>query len=193
VLEVSICLHFSHNYLIHAGTFAFYIKARRSITTPGEYNGISRPFSESTFPRSSSISSVPTLRSRYNYHILLVEDNLINQKVLSKQLRNGGCTVHVANHGIEALDFLSRTTFWADNDGGMELSVILMDLEMPIMDGLTCTRRIRDLEREGKVSGHVPCIAVTANTRSEQMDAAIDAGMVSPFPLFPFCSLSFLE
>jgi CheY-like chemotaxis protein len=61
----------------------------------------------------------------------------------------------------------------------MDLSLILMDLEMPIMDGLACTRRIRDLERDGKVEGHVPIIAVTANTRMEQMDRAIEAGMVS--------------
>ena len=60
----------------------------------------------------------------------------------------------------------------------MELSLILMDLEMPIMDGLTCTRRIRDLEREGKITSHVNIIAVTANTRMEQMQVAVDAGMV---------------
>ncbi len=112
---------------------------------------------------------------------MLVEDNLINQKVLSKQLRNAGCIVHVANHGVEALDFLSKTALWSDcrkSGIGMSLSLVLMDLEMPIMDGLQCTRRIRDLEREGKVDGHVPIIAVTANTRVEQLDMAIAAGMV---------------
>jgi CheY-like chemotaxis protein len=60
----------------------------------------------------------------------------------------------------------------------MELSIILMDLEMPIMDGLACTRRIRDLEREGKIVGPVPIIAVTANTRMEQMEQALESGMV---------------
>lgn len=133
----------------------------------------------------------PRLNS--NYHILLVEDNLINQKVLSKQLRSTGSVVHVANHGVEALDFLSKTTLWNDSSSlsgsadnrpppagqRMKLSLILMDLEMPIMDGLACTRRIRDLEREGRVLGHVPIIAVTANTRMEQMDQAREAGMVS--------------
>lgn len=93
--------------------------------------------------------------------------------------------MHVANHGGEALDFLSKTDLW--NSGTdeksasvqkMSLSLILMDLEMPIMDGLACTRRIRDLEREGKVIGHVPIIAVTANTRTEQMEQALEAGMV---------------
>jgi CheY-like chemotaxis protein len=117
-----------------------------------------------------------------NYHILLVEDNVINQKVLSKQLRKTGCTVYVANHGLEALDFLATTTLW--NDGSLdenrnELSIILMDLEMPIMDGLTCTRKIRDLEREGKLKWHVPIIAVTANARGEQIDRATEAGMAS--------------
>jgi len=51
---------------------------------------------------------------------------------------------------------------------------------MPIMDGLACARRIRDLQREGKVKGHVPVIAVTANTRVEQIEQALDAGMVCP-------------
>jgi CheY-like chemotaxis protein len=118
-----------------------------------------------------------------DYHILLVEDNLINQKVLSKQLRTIGCVVHVANHGGEALDFLSKTKLWNDplplECQRMDLSLILMDLEMPVMDGLAATRRIRDLEREGKVAGHVPIIAVTANTRGEQMNIAREAGMVS--------------
>ena len=124
----------------------------------------------------------PQVHHNYqNYHILLVEDNLINQKVLSKQLRSAGCTVHVANHGVEALDFLSKTTLWSEvtESPKMELSIILMDLEMPIMDGLAATRAIRDMEREGKLNRHVPIIAVTANTRTEQMNLALEAGMVS--------------
>ena len=47
------------------------------------------------------------------------------------------------------------------------------------MDGLTCTRKIRELEAEGKLTGHVPIIAVTANARAEQVQTALDAGMVS--------------
>ena len=81
---------------------------------------------------------------------------------------------------------------WHDgsqNGQRMELSLILMDLEMPIMDGLAATRTIRDLQREGKIDGHVPIIAVTANTRSEQMDIAREAGMVGvPPPPLLSCS-----
>lgn len=47
------------------------------------------------------------------------------------------------------------------------------------MDGLTCTRKIRELEKEGMLTGHVPIIAVTANARAEQVQTALDAGMVS--------------
>ncbi len=58
---------------------------------------------------------------------------MINQKVLSKQLRSTGCVVHVANHGGEALDFLSKTTRSTECNGfQLELQLILMDLEMPV-------------------------------------------------------------
>lgn len=108
-------------------------------------------------------------------HILVVEDNLVNQKVLVKQLTKAGCTVRAANNGVEALVHLAGTEFQVP--AGRKLSVILMDLEMPEMDGLTCVRRIREMERIGTLSGHVPTIAVTANVREEQIREARDAGM----------------
>ncbi|KAK0651011.1 aerobic respiration control sensor protein arcB [Cercophora newfieldiana] len=109
--------------------------------------------------------------------ILVVEDNLINQKVLVKQLRKHGCAVSVANDGIECLGFLETTHFLAP--GGVDLSVILMDLEMPNMDGLTCVREIRRMEKEGRMVGgrKVPVVAVTANVRDEQIANARGSGM----------------
>lgn len=173
-------------------TFAFYIKARKSSRPQpevsngfvGSSNSPTQLSKTITFtsPDAQISTTPPRSQPKYhNYHILLVEDNLINQKVLSKQLRSAGCTVHVANHGVEALDFLSKTTLWneAAESHKMELSIILMDLEMPIMDGLAATRAIRDMEREGKLNRHVPIIAVTANTRTEQMNLALEAGMVN--------------
>ena len=53
---------------------------------------------------------------------------------------------------------------------------------MPVMDGLTCTKKIRELERDGKLTGHVPIIAVTANARAEQVRTALEAGMVRGKP-----------
>lgn len=93
---------------------------------------------------------------------------------MSKQLQKVGCIVHVANHGVECLRFLEQSSFCAADT---PLSVILLDLEMPTMDGLTCIRHIREQQLSGKISGHVPVIAVTANARSEQISTAIDCGM----------------
>lgn len=133
---------------------------------------------------------VPSLypNIKTSFHILVVEDNLVNQKVVTKQLRKSGHVVHVANHGEEALDFLRISEHWVTGfDGTVQqtdkenLDVILMDLEMPVMDGLTCVRRIRELQDKGEIRGHVPVIAVTANARKDQIGECLDAGMVSLF------------
>ena len=116
--------------------------------------------------------------SKASFQVLLVEDNLVNQKVLSKQLIKAGCVVHVANHGEEALAFLQTSALWRDNPTGQPLDIVLMDLEMPVMDGLTCSRRIRELQAEGVLVRHVPLIAVTANARKEQIETTVAAGMV---------------
>ncbi|KAG7117887.1 Hybrid signal transduction histidine kinase K like protein [Verticillium longisporum] len=110
-----------------------------------------------------------------NLDILVVEDNLVNQNVLVKQLKKVGSRVAVANDGVEALAFLQQT-HWR-KDGGTKLSVILMDLEMPNMDGLTCVGVIRKMQNDGTIRGHVPVIAVTANVRDEQVAAARRSGM----------------
>ncbi|KAI0886109.1 uncharacterized protein GGS22DRAFT_124374 [Annulohypoxylon maeteangense] len=115
--------------------------------------------------------------------VLLVEDNLINQQITRRDLLTSGCAVEVANHGIEALEKLQHT-----NRGGgkFPLSLILMDIEMPVQDGLTCTRKIRELERMGHFKGpRIPIIAVSANARMEQILEAKAAGcddvLVKPF------------
>lgn len=59
------------------------------------------------------------------------------------------------------------------------LAKTMLTQPKPVMDGLTCTKKIRELEKEGKFAQHVPVIAVTANARSEQIQTALNAGMVS--------------
>lgn len=107
-------------------------------------------------------------------------DNLVNQRVLAKLLRKLGCVVDVANHGVEALNHIETTRYWAAAGESKELSVILMDWEMPVMDGLACVKKIRKLQLDGLVRGHIPVIAVTANARTQQIDMAMEAGMVRP-------------
>lgn len=83
---------------------------------------------------------------------------------MKKQLSNKGYTVHVANHGQEALDYLKQTSFWKGKENnGRELSIILMDIEMPVMGGLECVCEIRKWQAENLIQGHIPIIATTAN------------------------------
>lgn len=128
----------------------------------------------------SDMSQLNAIDEHTELAILVVEDNLVNQRVLCKQLRTYGHVVSAANHGGEAIAFLQESNFWKhQTKTGKPLSVVLMDTEMPIMDGLTCVRKIRELQREGSIVGHVPIISVTANARSEQIEVATAAGMVS--------------
>ncbi|PSK53101.1 Hybrid signal transduction histidine kinase K [Elsinoe australis] len=169
--------------------FNFYVRARRSRgpDTKDESNGVAskvhaivRSVGGPTAGLGSEDEAKKAVRKPVGTkYILLVEDNLVNQRVLQKQLKNLGCVVQVANHGVEALDKLKQSS-WARSPIGGEgkpLSVVLMDQEMPVMDGLTATKRIREMEKAGELIGHVPVIAVTANARSEQIQTALDAGM----------------
>ncbi|KAI4715262.1 hypothetical protein E4T48_08562 [Aureobasidium sp. EXF-10727] len=176
-------------------TFAFWVKAKRS-SAPPEAEGLNRPATRAASDATGK--KVPTVVNAKAegaiarpIKVLIVEDNIVNARVLSKQLKNLGCVVHVANHGGEALDILRKSTYWnhkADDERvtpeseRIGLSVVLMDQEMPIMDGLTCTRKIREFEKEGKFVRHVPVIAVTANARSEQIETAMSAGMDDVMP-----------
>jgi CheY-like chemotaxis protein len=176
-------------------TFAFYVRARRC-APPEDPNPIpahpvdkqAKMISPASLARIQKIPdqisktgiASPSALSPPPKFVLIVEDNIVNQKVLSKQLRSAGCIVSVANHGGEALAFLQTSRFWQGRElDGEELSVVLMDLEMPVMDGLTCVKKIRQLQTEGTIVSHVPVIAVTANARSEQIVIAKDAGMDS--------------
>ncbi|GAB7353225.1 hypothetical protein MBLNU459_g3744t2 [Dothideomycetes sp. NU459] len=179
-------------------TFAFYVKAKRT-SAPADSDGATHRSRLASNAKGTKLTTALNAGVRNTVDraspagsdragkvikVLIVEDNLVNQRVLQKQLKNLGCTVHVANHGGEALDILRRSTWWNhehDSDtkpsDRIQLSVVLMDQEMPVMDGLTCTKKIRELEKEGKFARHVPVIAVTANARSEQVQTALDAGM----------------
>jgi len=175
-------------------TFAFYIKVRRA-DPPEDYAQVLRPAASPTSSRrpsepldkmswiSRKLSNAVIAPPRLS--VLLVEDNIINAQVLMKQLERAGCIVYIANHGIEALEFLTSCKVWHEpliDSPLIELDCILMDVEMPLLDGLTCTRRIRALEREGSLKERVNIIAITANARAEQIDDAFAAGVDGILP-----------
>jgi CheY-like chemotaxis protein len=169
----------------HGSTFAFYIKIRRAVTPHG--TDVHTIVPEHNLPVGEADPDSPSVqparpRPCSDFTILIVEDNLVNQKVLSKQLRNLGFVVEIANNGQESIDFLKRTTFWdqlpsAETQDNLPLTLILMDIEMPIMSGTEATREIRSLTASGHIRKHVPIIAITANARREQIAQARESGM----------------
>lgn len=96
-------------------------------------------------------------------HVLLAEDNPVNQRVAQRMLERMGCTVEIAANGRIAVEAFERGDF----------DVVLMDWQMPEMDGLEATRRIRELPRQRRV----PIVALTANAMSGDIDTCRGAGM----------------
>jgi CheY-like chemotaxis protein len=97
--------------------------------------------------------------------VLVAEDNRINLVVTLRMLEKHGFQVLVAKNGREALEILQWET----------VDLILMDVQMPEMDGLEATRRIRELER--KTGAHVPILAMTANALQGDRDKCLGSGM----------------
>ena len=82
----------------------------------------------------------------------------------------------VANDGREALEALQDLAAANDDKGEPSVDLVLMDLEMPVMNGIAAIREIRKLEVSGGLQGHVPVIACTAGVKD--VEAALEAGMV---------------
>ena len=99
-------------------------------------------------------------------HVLLVEDNHINQVVALEFLALMGVQARLAKNGLEALA--------ACADAAPDL--VLMDIQMPGMDGLECARRLRAQQREGKLP-NFPILALTAHALDADVAASMDAGM----------------
>lgn len=100
--------------------------------------------------------------------LLVVEDNEINREIVTMLLKDAGCMLETAENGQIAIDMLVE-------GGPHYYDAILMDIQMPVMDGYTATRNIRALENRELAS--VPIIALTANAFSEDEEAAKKAGM----------------
>ncbi|MBN1295351.1 response regulator [bacterium] len=129
-----------------------------------------------TTPVSESEITAPPITPR----ILLIEDNETNRMVTENTLRKLGIQTESAGNGFDALDLLERNRF----------DLILMDIQMPRMDGFETTRRIRDREAAIAEStevdpalnretgrGHIPIIAMTAHTLDGDMEKCLEAGM----------------
>ncbi len=98
-------------------------------------------------------------------HILVAEDNVVNQRMVRRLLEKKGCVVHLVEDGLDVLTALEQENY----------DLILMDMQMPVMDGIEATKKIR--QREEATGGHIPVIALTANAMPEDRERCLEAGM----------------
>jgi signal transduction histidine kinase/CheY-like chemotaxis protein len=128
--------------------FHFTLKMREAPAEPAPLP-VSAPEEASTGPR----------------RILLVEDNAVNRRVIVGLLQKRGHTIESAENGLEALEALTKSDY----------DLVLMDVQMPVMDGLEATRRMRDMERRG--SPHVPVVGLTALAMKGDRERCLASGM----------------
>jgi two-component system sensor histidine kinase/response regulator len=104
-------------------------------------------------------------QARDRARVLIVEDNAVNQRVAAALLAREGYVTEIANNGSEALAAIARIPF----------DVVLMDCQMPVMDGMEAARRLR--QREQRTGVHIPVIAMTANAMEGDRERCLEAGM----------------
>jgi CheY-like chemotaxis protein len=100
--------------------------------------------------------------------VLLVDDNELNREIAQEILQDCGIRVITACDGQQAVEFIKSAK-------PSDCDLVLMDVQMPIMDGYEATRRIRKLDNE--IATKIPIIAMTANAFADDRQAALDAGM----------------
>ncbi len=116
-------------------------------------------------PASAKIKTI----SKPNVRVLLVEDNLVNQKVATAILRKAGCVVDTADNGQDAIQRIRQETY----------DLVLMDCQMPVMDGFEATARIREMRPPLR---DIPIIAITAHAMKDDKQKCIDGGMDDYIP-----------
>ncbi len=131
------------------------------------FNAIIETINATPVVESNKAHEVATNETTYSrsLKLLLTEDNPVNQMFAVAILEKRGHTVRIANNGQEALDMLAKEEFDA----------VLMDIQMPVMDGLEATRQIR--AREKSTGRHIPIVAMTAHAMQRDKDECFQVGM----------------
>ncbi|NJR67105.1 MAG: response regulator, partial [Leptolyngbyaceae cyanobacterium CRU_2_3] len=116
----------------------------------------------------AGIQTLSTATHRYKLNVLLVEDNLTNQKVALKQLQSLGYQADTAANGQTAIAAIMQSRY----------DLVLMDCQMPVMDGYAATQAIRDWEAQSSIQGgRIVVIAMTASDLQQDQERALAVGM----------------
>jgi CheY-like chemotaxis protein len=142
-------------------------ESQPGIGTTFTFTAVFRQVEDGTVYESQSMQAAVDFTNRSQpLHILVVEDNAVNQLVVRQMLQTAGCRVTIVVNGQEALEFLLHNS----------VDLILMDVQLPVMDGYETTRKIRTLEGAGQRKP-VPIIAITANALKGDSERCLEAGM----------------
>ncbi|KAF8603915.1 hypothetical protein BDV93DRAFT_523067 [Ceratobasidium sp. AG-I] len=160
-------------------------RVRRSASIHSKASAVSRSSVKSA---SRPLPDTPNLHLSRPLNVLITEDNKINQTVLARQMKRAGFTFSLASNGLEAVQAIEKSDLMVLNGTeSAKYDVVLMDLEMPVMDGFAATREIRRREAAGELRIRSFLIALTGNARQEQVQAARDAGvddvMIKPYQI----------
>ena len=137
---------------------------RRSWESLQDSHPLTRPAQPTEAPKSPHHEGIQAL---------VVDDHPINQRVVQTMLEMAGCQVHLASDGLEALAYLKHN----------RMDVVFMDIQMPHMNGIECTRAIRAMDPSHQVSPRsIPVIAVTANAMAGDNERCFQAGMNDHLP-----------
>eukprot|EP01116_Phalansterium_solitarium_P020420 TRINITY_DN600_c0_g1_i7.p1 TRINITY_DN600_c0_g1~~TRINITY_DN600_c0_g1_i7.p1 ORF type:complete len:765 (-),score=178.71 TRINITY_DN600_c0_g1_i7:375-2669(-) len=151
------------SHLGNGSTFWFYVEMALPPDEPHKSEMLQREVG--TKAAASGDIAEPARKKRRT--VMVVEDNVVNQKVIVKQLEKLECNSILADDGKKALDILERPP--------EPIDAVLMDCQMPVMDGFEATREIR--QREKGTDRHLPIIALTADALSDAADHCLEAGM----------------
>lgn len=152
---------------VQAGTTCtFHVVCKIQNSTPSEE--LSPPKQQQPVRKSSSLKSLKPEQTR----VLITEDNTINQLLLRRILEQEKFITDIANNGKEALEKIISTY-----GSSKAFQIVLMDLEMPIMNGFEATRKIRQFEAENNVQNALFIVGVSANARDTFSKSALDTGM----------------
>jgi CheY-like chemotaxis protein len=124
-------------------------------------------FSDSSGISQRAPSEACSIRSVFNAHVLMAEDNYINQEVARGMFEHLGCRLEVVDNGRQAVERMMAERF----------DVVFMDCQMPEMDGYEATGEIRRLESLREDARHVPIVALTANALQGDREKCLAAGM----------------